>query len=215
MRQFVFLAVAAALSFAGPAAAAVIYDLPDADAREMPASNSWGGGPVRFDGVTYTGRHPTNGGSNTYFGLTHPFSFGNTVWSGTPAVAVGYDSAVMSFAFDAPVSAVLAELAWSRIPGGGPLTLSIFNSGGAMLESLSFAPDDPAVQTGFFGFRRSNADIARFEVAGYYFGARNLSTFTEAVSAVPEPATWAMMIIGFAGTGAMVRKARRQALAVA
>ena len=36
------------------------------------------------------------------------------------------------------------------------------------------------------------------------------------ISAVPEPATWAMMIIGFASAGLMVRSARRkQALAVA
>ena len=36
------------------------------------------------------------------------------------------------------------------------------------------------------------------------------------ISAVPEPATWAMMIIGFASAGSMVRSARRkQALAVA
>lgn len=213
MRKFVFMAVAAALCFAGPAGAAVIYNLPGAEAREMPASNSWGGSPIKFDGVTYTGRHPTNGGDNTYFGLTSPYSFGNTVWSGTPAVAVGFDSAVMSFAFDAPVSAVLAELAWSR-NAAEPLTLSIFNSSGIKLETISFAPNDPAVQTGFFGFRRNSADIARFEVAGYYFGARNLSTLTETVSAVPEPATWAMMIIGFGGAGAMVRKCRRGTLAL-
>ena len=29
-------------------------------------------------------------------------------------------------------------------------------------------------------------------------------------SAVPEPATWAMMIIGFGAAGSMVRTARRQ-----
>ena len=214
MRQLVFLAAAAALTFATPVAAAVIHDLPGGDARDMPAINSWPNGPVSFDGVTYTGRHPTHGSYNTWYGFTQQYSFGSTVWSGTPAVMVGYDNTVMSFAFDAPVSAVLTELAWSRA-AGAPLTLSVFNAAGTLLESLSFAPDDPAIETGFFGFRRGTADIARFEVAGYYFGARNLSTLTETVSGVPEPATWAMMIVGFAGTGAMVRRSRRRTLAVA
>jgi hypothetical protein len=31
----------------------------------------------------------------------------------------------------------------------------------------------------------------------------------DAPAAVPEPATWAMLILGFLGVGAMVRKARR------
>ena len=33
-------------------------------------------------------------------------------------------------------------------------------------------------------------------------------------TAVPEPATWALMIIGFGGAGAMLRSRRRRALAV-
>jgi choice-of-anchor C domain-containing protein len=35
------------------------------------------------------------------------------------------------------------------------------------------------------------------------------------VTAVPEPATWAMMIIGFGAAGSMVRTSRRKALSVA
>ncbi|MBT9474077.1 MAG: PEPxxWA-CTERM sorting domain-containing protein [Phenylobacterium sp.] len=36
-------------------------------------------------------------------------------------------------------------------------------------------------------------------------------TFTTGLSsAVPEPATWAMMIVGFGAAGSMVRSARRR-----
>ena len=38
-------------------------------------------------------------------------------------------------------------------------------------------------------------------------------TIAEAISAVPEPATWAMLLLGFGGIGLMMRARRRQALA--
>jgi hypothetical protein len=38
-------------------------------------------------------------------------------------------------------------------------------------------------------------------------------TFPGGGNAVPEPATWAMMIMGFGGIGAVVRRRRGQALA--
>ena len=38
---------------------------------------------------------------------------------------------------------------------------------------------------------------------------------TLTVTAVPEPSTWAMMILGFAGIGAMTFRRRKQTLRVA
>jgi hypothetical protein len=45
--------------------------------------------------------------------------------------------------------------------------------------------------------------------AGSYSGTLNIQT----VPAVPEPATWAMMLLGFGATGLMIRRRRRPALA--
>lgn len=45
--------------------------------------------------------------------------------------------------------------------------------------------------------------------------ADNLTLGGQAVSAVPEPATWAMMIIGFGAVGSMVRTSRRRSAALA
>jgi len=51
---------------------------------------------------------------------------------------------------------------------------------------------------------RNNEGLA----GGNDFAIDNIS-----VTAVPEPGTWALMIIGFGGAGAMLRSNRRKAVA--
>jgi hypothetical protein len=47
------------------------------------------------------------------------------------------------------------------------------------------------------------------------FDVRTLGFFTTGVGAVPEPSTWAMMILGFAGVGFMAYRRRKPAAALA
>lgn len=52
------------------------------------------------------------------------------------------------------------------------------------------------------------------DVAGAYSNNYEFFDVTvSAVSAVPEPSTWAMMILGFAGVGFMAYRRRKSALA--
>lgn len=75
-----------------------------------------------------------------------------------------------------------------------------FANGSEVLVSLNNA----TFNTGFFGLKpgqKAGADI----VASF--------TLLKGPSAVPEPATWAMMLTGFGGLGAVMRKRRREGLA--
>ncbi len=206
------LALAGVLLMAAqPSSAAVISTLPQGVAQAFPTGNIYANSPRTFgDGVTYNVKTLAGGQASSHFGATGTYTFnGSGSWSGVPYAAFGLQSAVMSFSFADPVSAALAEFNWSRnATGTTPITFRAYNSAGKLLESLSFASNDPARTTGFYGFQRAGNDISRFEVDGYWVGARNLSTFTEIGSAVPEPATWAMMIIGFGGAGAVIRRRR-------
>ena len=210
---------AALLCAAQPAAAAVITTLPDAIARDIPKGLKITQNPISFaDGVTYQARNAAGLAVSSNFGSTSTYSFANSgQWSGTPMVAIGLQHATMGFTFADPVSAALAEFNWARpTVNAGDITFRIFNASGTLLEKLTFNAADPAYQKGFYGFQRAVADISRFEVEGYWVGARNLSTSTAVIaSGVPEPASWAMMIVGFGAAGAMVRGSRRRELALA
>ena len=59
------------------------------------------------------------------------------------------------------------------------------------------------------GYLTCNSSYTR----SFYFSGKTLGgpvNYTLRISAIPEPATWGMMIIGFGATGSMVRAARRR-----
>jgi hypothetical protein len=164
--------------------------------------------------VNYESKAISGGGLTSAFGYTQSYTFPDgTNWGGgTPFAAIGLTQGIMSFTFDDPVSAVLSEFIWARGTTTA-MTFSAFDASGVLLERLTFRSDDPARAKGYLGFQRATNDISRFDIQGYYFGARNLSTLTSSTAAVPEPATWAMLIVGFVGTGAAIRRRRAIALA--
>jgi len=219
---FAGLALASCLLAAQPAAAAPVTTLSEATAQAFPlVSAASVTGPQRFgDGVTYTATTLAGVPTSSRFGSTRSFTFASagtgTNWGGAePYAAFGLTDGIMNFTFDAPVAGVLAEFVWSSALDKS-FTMSAYGASGQLLERLSFSATDPAYSKGFYGFERAANDISRFEVQGYYFGARNLSTYTaDAAAAVPEPATWAMMILGFGLAGSALRRRRSLGLLAA
>lgn len=90
-------------------------------------------------------------------------------------------------------------------PGG--LTLSVFDQSGTLLQTATGAGF-----LGPFSITRSAFDIASFSIGGNdSFGVQSVSIETpmaavRQVAAVPEPATWAMMLIGFGSIGFSLRR---------
>jgi hypothetical protein len=101
------------------------------------------------------------------------------------------------------VTSYLQILAGSAAPGA--LTLSAFDINGLLLETAVGAGS-----TGPFTISRATADIAFFSIGGSdTFGVQSVSLETPILSgAVPEPATWAMMIGGFGMVGGAMRRRR-------
>ena len=102
----------------------------------------------------------------------------------------------------------------------GPFTAELIGSNGAVLGSFALGGnsdgnnDNSAV---FVGLMSTSADIkqVQFHLTSSV-GSPNdfaIGTVSFAGGAVPEPATWALMITGFGLAGATLRRRREQALA--
>ena len=217
MKKLASLAAALALCAGGPASAAVIVGMNGGEDIGLPESNAYNGACCKmytayFDKGTFTANN-----SHLYGYMANYEMEGGTFWEGSPAVyAFSTLQTEFNFTFDAPVSSILAEFTWgNQIPQWEPLTISVFNAAGDLLESLVLADGDFSLQRGTYGFARDTAEIHSMRISGAYYGVRDIMVDGVGIgSAVPEPATWAMMITGFGLAGQAVRR-RRTALQAA
>ena len=216
------LAVAALCALAPTAAwAAPITgagSLVGANPINLPAVNYSGAGPVVIGGgVTWNSNQ-----ANALYGWTGGYPAGNnTILPGSPpiiAVNSGYDVATGGYAnmwlsFATPTSGFLAELFWTDNEATNANSASIHIYDSAM-NQLEFTPfnnngNSTGMLSGYYGFSRATADISYVYFSNSHIGARNISYVgpaINAVSAVPEPSTWGMMLAGFGLLGFAVRR---------
>ena len=207
MKMFQKIALTAALALgASSAQAAVIVG------TGAPITNAalTGGTVVNFDGVSgnYT-NYVTPGvtiAGASHIGGTYANNyntFGNSLDNmagGTQTLTFNFVDAVSAFAFNFGAS----DVVW---------TLTAF-SGANALESTTINPTTSSNTKSYFGLTGNNITSAKLtHSGGDYVFVDNL-TFAGA-GAVPEPATWAMMIIGFGAVGASMRRRKVSAAATA
>jgi hypothetical protein len=124
---------------------------------------------------------------------------------------LGYSGQAISFA-NVPLANIFT-------PGSGT---SIVNFGqqfnGTVYLGLHFGSSvsdvDARGNTAFFKINAS--DLGSIQInSGYTSGTSNVVVLTSTpTGAVPEPATWALMILGFAGIGFAMRRNKTQTVAV-
>jgi hypothetical protein len=96
-----------------------------------------------------------------------------------------------------------------NIGAGGPVDF-LFSNGNSLTRNINFSSGlqtfalGPQTGLSWFEFRARPASL----LAG--FAQFDNLVVDNITAAVPEPATWAMMILGFFGLGTMVRRSRRQ-----
>jgi PEP-CTERM motif len=77
--------------------------------------------------------------------------------------------------------------------------------------TLSSGGSNDVTPNSFYGFQESSKDIAYLTLTdGYVAAIGGLS-----IATVPEPSTWAMMLLGFAGLGFAGYRASRKGASVA
>lgn len=219
----IFGLIAALCALASSAASATVIfgegSLAGATPINLPDSNLIGSGPVALDGgITWSSNQ-----ANSLFGWTGGYVTGNnTILPGDPPIIAlnsaydvasgGYASMILSFA--TPTSGFLAELfwtdnEWTNVNSGN---LYFYDSAMNYLDSINLNNNGNSTGTpaGYYGVSRASADISYIYFSNSHVGARNMSYVGPAINAaVPEPATWAMMLIGFGAMSVSMRRRRR------
>lgn len=210
---------ALALAFAAPAQAA---DDPGGDflgsyTGPQRSDLDIGSGQVSFHGTDFTFRSVVNGtigapGSLQVWGINRG--------AGTPRLSLGSPSIGGSVNFDAV--AVFFANGTGRVvtfPAAGAPTITPLNTihvngrgltgvvPAALLPSRGFAPENYSFT--LWSRQRVNAavDGTNAEIADFLPNIGGIN------AAVPEPATWAMLVSGFGLAGAMMRRRRLAAAA--
>ncbi|HEX8483901.1 PEPxxWA-CTERM sorting domain-containing protein [Sphingomonas sp.] len=195
-------AAAALMTLAAPAVAAPIVSLPGGSVLTMGAFQKTNGPTSVAPGVTFTA---TNDG---YVGYEGAWGFEkHDTWEGAPLLGLNSASGSFTLNFDTAITGFLAEVNWA-----GNLyddaSITAFDMAGNELERIALTEHSMDLEEpGFFGFANTAAPIKSIRFSNSYIAIRNLAIVPTA--AVPEPATWAMMLLGFGMMGATLRYRRK------
>jgi hypothetical protein len=201
---------ASALLIAAPASATVLFAFTDAPAHSPTT------------GYTVIDNFNTTAGlTGSNFQIKVPPADGNgappanSIPAGTPYLSVlGGGSA--TYTFTAPVTSF--EFDWGSVDGYNTLTVSSTGADPVIIPGLSFpnAANGNQVAAGTNGlFTVSGNAGEKFTSVTFASASNSFEVDNLAVAGgVPEPASWAMMLLGFGGLGSLLRRRRSQGAAV-
>ena len=213
---------AATTTFAAFGANAALETSSHAAYIPFATDNYFGTGPVTVaPGVTWTSTNAFNQGGAVY-GYDGGYGFGVNGYDFETLAGINDSSDVygvvdsMTFSFATPVSSVGGFINW--VPNALPVTIAAYDASNNLLESFTLSAGDVNLVTpnSFYGFLDGTADISSFVLTDGYVGVMSgLNGGTITGGGVPEPATWALMLVGVAGLGAGLRARRRTSASAA
>jgi hypothetical protein len=193
---------------------------------------------------TCNGSYSIGQGGSTFDGTTSTFTLsGDVLATGTPGYNTGTYKFVTTFAGpDTPLAGPNApqgvtstfegdpgdnQFVYSFLDPSTTMTLYLLNASNVVYRTIPIATaglfDGPG-----FGFSYTAAaactglganpclqSVVGETPGSTIYGPVTIGVSFDAVTSVPEPATWAMMLVGFAGLGAALRSVRRNPAAIA
>ncbi len=175
-------------------------------------TNTSSASTVTINGIAVSGANGFSFG-NTGYGLS-----GNGSWaSGFSYVATDSPTRAVTFDLGGSFGSVGGFLNYAPGEGSNPV-ITALNSAMVVIGSYDLSALAPIVTPfatdagAYRGIESAGNDIRYFRLSGSYLLAHSVTTAT--VGAVPEPATWAMMLVGFGMMGATMRYRRRSTRAV-
>ncbi len=206
-------ALLAGVTLAGAASSAVIT-APVGAYYAFPVVNYFGPGPITVaPGIVWSSTNATNQGGSVY-GYDGGYGFNDNGFDSSTLTGLNDNSDnfgvvdSMTFSFSTPVSAVGGVLNWAAETSYlAPSSISVYDASNNLIESLTLYAGgvDLVTPDSFYGFQESSATISKFVLTdGYVAVIGGLSA-----TSVPEPATWAMMLVGLGGIGVTMRSRRK------
>jgi hypothetical protein len=144
---------------------------------------------------------------------TPPTIIGGTAANGTLSYGTPITAAFFSTANTATkATAGFVRVLGDKFPDGSTATLEAYGVGGNLLGSVSVNEGTTFGQGADLSLTLAGIQSVRFFSNGATIGFDNFE-FGELSAVVPEPASWALMIGGFAIAGISVRRRARVAIA--
>ncbi len=206
--------IGAACAICAVGANASVITAPQAAYIPFANLNYFGPGPITVTpGITWTSTNVSTQGGAVY-GYNGGYGFGSNGFDTQNLIGLNDSFDVygvvdtMTFAFDTPVDSVGAFINW--VPTQTATTIAVYDASMVLIESFTVSAGgvNLATPNTFYGFKSASANISYFVFTDGYIAALSGLNGGHIDGAIPEPATWGLLVLGFGLMGGALRRGK-------